>query len=247
MGVTTAAIEADLTTALATIRRAWPREDDPATTRGRRRPPGPRLPGGPGITIRTACAQDLQYWVRAADGDGVAPLPADGLGHDVTAYTGHLLSHARALSGWDYAERMAAELTDHARALEQLTKPPEPTVRLGPCPREIVRPDDTREACGGIVRASTGKPSDVRCPGCGHIDTVEGWQRAIVGELGHVTAEDLAVRLRAIGIRTSADGVRMRVRRGSIPDPVGTDERGRHLWDAEAVLVALMAREKRAG
>lgn len=239
-------LETQIADALRTIRRAWPRHDNPPPPAQRRRPPGPRTPGGPGATLRASIWHDLHYWTRALNNDGIWPLPAEGVTSDIPAITAHLAAGARAISGWEYAPTMADDLSRDAHELDTLTRPPEPAIRLGPCPREVVTTDDRREPCGAIVRAHIDKPSDVRCPGCGHTDTIEGWQRLIVEETPLATADELARRLTRVGIRTTPDGIRMRVKRGVIPGPIDTDEQGRNLWHAEAVVGALLRREQRA-
>ena len=130
--------------------------------------------------------------------------------------------------------------------LEELTSPPRPAVLLGPCPVEVVDEDGTRRPCGTDVRADTERASDVRCPGCLTVDTAEGWARRMKVEPVPVTADVLAVRLLAVGVRTTATGVRMRALRGSLPSPVGYDKRGRALYDTAACLAAVVARERHA-
>lgn len=244
---TTAAIEADLTDALVRIRRAWKRPDAEQERSGGKRPHGPRIPIDLAWFDRTSVAQDIAFWVQAANEAGTARVADDeriDLGN-VDQCAGHLLRHAKALSGWEHAERMAWELERAARSIEALTRAPKPRVPLGACPVEIVATDGTREPCGGEVRADVDKASDVKCPRCGTVDTIEWWQRRILGEVGPVTADGLAVVLRRVGIRTSAAGIRQRVHRGSILPTSARDEQGRMLFDPVQVLAGLAAREAR--
>ena len=237
---TTREIEGDLADALVRIRRAWTHEDDPRASRGSTiaRPPGPKTPGGTSLLIRTAITQDIRYWTRVADEEHIAPIKDQLDSADTQAMCTHLARHAKALSGWTYAERMADELRQHANALENLTRPPAERIPLGHCPRE--RPDGT--TCGAMVRASVDAPSDVRCPGCRHTDTIEAWQRTMVGSLDPETAPELVARLRGIGIRTTERGITQWRWRKVIPDPVGYRD-GQPTWDVEAVIGALMLRE----
>lgn len=246
----TAAVEAQLRDALTRIRRAWPKPDAVQPRERTHRPAGPRVPVSAAWLARRSVVEDLAFWVQAAREDGLAePEPGRtvDLG-DPADCARHLLPHVRALSGWQYADRMLGELLDAVAVLEQLTRPPKPAVLLGPCPVEVPGADGGRGECGGEVRADVDRASDVRCPQCRTVDTIEGWQRRMVGSLGHVTADRLAEVLRRFGIRTTAAGIRQRVHRKSIPSHVDKDAKGRLLYDAEATLAALMAKEaRRAG
>ena len=237
---TTAAIEADLRDSLVRIRRAWTHEDDPRAGRGSSgaRPPGPKTPGGTSFLVRTAITQDVHYWTKVADEEHIAPIEDQLDGADIQAMCSHLVRHAKALSGWAYATRMLDELRQHARALEDLTRPPAERIPLGHCPRE--RPDGS--TCGAMVRASVDAASDVRCPGCRHSDTIEAWQRIMVGSLDPETAPELVARLRGIGIRITERGITQWRWRGVIPNPIGERD-GQPTWDVEAVIGALMLRE----
>ena len=235
-------IEERMRDALVRIRRAWGKEDAPRVTERSRQVPGPVTPLPGSWWTRQAVADDLAYWADAAQHARVIPARDDV---EASATAGHLLVNVDALAGWEWAVEVALDLARGARALELLTRPARPAVKLGPCPVEVVAPDGTRRACGVEVRADVERASDVSCTGCGTVDTAEGWARRMGASTGPVTAEVLAQRLLALGVRTTATGVRLRSRRGSLPSPVGYDRRGRALYDAAACLAAVTAREKR--
>ena len=242
---TTAAIEATIRDHLVRITRAWKRDDAPGT--GNPPAPGyaPRIPLDNAWLTRRAAVEDLAFWVHATDDAGYRILVDNIEPGDVEAYARHLLAHAAALSGWEYAGRLAADLRRTAEGLERITADPKPAVLLGPCPVEVVNADGEREPCGHELRAGHANLDDVRCSRCRTIDTVEGWQRRIIGDGERATADELASRLRALGIRTTATGVRLRAQRGSIPAPIGTDDRGRRIYDVQRTMRAIMAREAR--
>lgn len=246
MSRSTADIEADLRDLLTRCRKAWRRPDahvEPARTS---RQHGPRSLLRHSWVVRQSVTQDVAFWLHAALDADLVDLGEQRIdATDVEAMCSAMLPAARAISGWEHAETMAAELDDAVRALERLTRDRRPAVQLGECTVELVGADGERRPCGGEVRADVDRASDVRCPRCHTVDTIEGWQRRIVGQVGPVTADRLVVILRGVGIRTTSAGIRQRVIRGSIPKPIDVDERGRNLYDATAVLRALMAREHR--
>ena len=235
-------VEGKLRDVLVRIRRAWPRQDEPRVTERSRQVPGPRVPLPAGWLTRDTVAGDLDYWADVAENNGVTPYRD---GRDVIATAGHLLANVDALAAWEWAPELLHDLARGARLLEELTSPPRPAVLLGPCPVEVVDEDGTRRPCGTDVRADTERASDVRCPGCLTVDTAEGWARRMGAASGPVTAEVLAKRLLAVGVRTTATGVRMRSMRGSLPNPVGYDTRGRALYDPTACLAAVVNRQTR--
>ena len=236
---------AELRDALVRIRRAWPKDDVQIVTERSRSVPGPRSLLPVSWWTRQAAADDLTYWADVAEAERVIP-PTGGAPGDAMATAGRLLAHVDALAAWQWGGEAAHDLGKAARALEAMTAPPRPAVKLGPCPVEVVDPDDTRRPCGTEVRADTENASDVRCPGCLTVDTAEGWARRMKVEPVPVTADVLAVRLLAVGVRTSTTGVRLRSLRGSLPNPVGYDKRGRALYDTAACLAAVVARERHA-
>lgn len=242
--MSTAEVEAAIRDACVRIRRAWVREDAPLSRERRERTPGPSVPLDGAWIIRRTVVEELAYWAHAALDDGALSNPPSPIAlGDPLATSGALLADARRLSGWAYGERCAYDLGRVAERIEGLTRDEPPAVLLGPCPVEVVGPDDERTPCGADVRADLDHASDVVCPRCGTVDTVEGWRRRMAADLGHVTAEELARHLRRIGVRTTARGLQQRAHRGTIPAPIGRDDAGRSLWDAEAVMRAFIARE----
>lgn len=247
----TAAIEADLRGSLAAIRRMWPHPDVPPARSSKRPVPGPRPLVTDAWLARQSIIDDLAYWTQTARDDGIA-VPAQRVDlTDPLATTSHLLAHCRALSGWEYAPRMASELRQHEGALRRLTTVPPEGVRLGDCPRPRPITDDdgrrTEVPCSGTIYAAPKEASDVKCPRCGHTTTVEGWRDLMVDDMVPMTAQDLAQVLLRFGVRTTALGIRQRVGRGTIPPPVGEDTRGRALYDPGTTLHALASREARRG
>ena len=230
---------------LVRVRRAWPKPDAPRVTGRSRQAPGSRAPVPGSWWIRQAVEGDLARWCDAAEHATITPR-RETTDRGVVGGAGYLLRHVDALAEWGWADELALDLARAARALEELTDPARPAVKLGPCPVEVVDPDGTRRPCGAEVRADVDAASDVRCPSCLTVDTAEGWARRMRVESGPVTAEVLAVRLLAVGVRTSAEGVRLRASRGSLPAPVGRDGRGRALYDTAACLAAVVARERHA-
>lgn len=228
---------------LGRIRRAWPKDDAVGVNAHSRQVPGPRTLLQAAWLIRDAVEGGLTYWADVAHEHRVTPRRDD---RTVEGTTAHLLANVDALASWEWAVEMADELAMDARRLEELTNPPRPAVRLGPCPVEVVDLDGTRRPCGAEVRADVDRASDVKCGGCLTVDTAEGWARRMRVDPGHVTAEVLAQRLLAVGVRTTATGVRLRALRGSLPGPVGYDKRGRALYDTAACLAAVLAGERHA-
>ena len=233
----------DLRDALVRIRRAWPKDDAAAVTERSRQVPGPRTLLPVQWWTRQAIADDLTYWAQVASENRMTPPCRFS---DVVGVAGHLLANADVLGAWEWGGELTRDMSRNARVLDEMTRPPRPAVLLGPCPVEVVDPDGTRRPCGAEVRADIERASDVECGGCLTVDTAEGWARRMKVEPVPVTADVLAVRLLAVGVRTTATGVRMRALRGSLPSPVGYDKRGRALYDTAACLAAVVARERHA-
>lgn len=243
---TTEQLAESLRASLTSIRRDWRRPDLPSD--GGRGRLGCTSPIPSSQLTRMSIQQDIAFWVQAAinepDGclDGYGKTVDLGVVPDMCAA---LLGGIRNLSGWAYAKRMAGELEDDASALHRLTH--DEGVLLGPCPVEIPHLGDEKpRPCGRDVRAHLDRPSDVRCPGCGTKDTIEGWQRRMVGNQP-VTEHELAQRLIWLGRRVMPATIRQWVSRGIIPPPEGQDEQGRSLYSPEATMRALMARERGEG
>lgn len=226
--------------ALVRIRRAWPKPDAPQVTERSRQVPSSKAPLPPSWFTRQSVADDVAFWADAAANARVIPARKS---RTVMDTAGHLLRHVDALPAWEWADEVERDLSLGARFLEELTNPPRPAVLLGPCPVEVVAEDGLRGPCGAPVRADVEDASDVRCPNCLTVDTAEGWARRMGVDSGPVTADVLASRLLAVGVRTTANGVRLRSLRGSLPKPVGRDKKGRPLYDTAACLAACLAGE----
>lgn len=238
----TSHIEEELRADLTSIRRDWRRPDVDQGEVTRAMPGSTVLLTSAKMT-RMAVQQDLRYWVHALMDDEIGPEP-DGLDlSDVVGMCRHLLQGVREASGWAFVQRYASEVHEHALAMRRLTHR-EGVMLTDSCPVEVVV-GDLRRPCGSVVRMDLEHPSDVRCAGCQTSDTIEGWQRRIVGELGPEPASALVPRLRHIGLRVTESTLRQWAARGVIPGPVGEDDRGRGLYDPRSTMEALLARERR--
>ncbi len=133
---------------------------------------------------------------------------------------------------------------DHAHDLRDIASDPRtwrlayPTstdsLYIGECPLHITTPDGDREVCGTRLRQRADEPL-ITCPGCGAQETVEQWQRWIVGDHdgvvdAYAAAAHLAVRwhrpvdpatVRKWGQRTGSTGVEPL----SEPDPTNSERR----------------------
>lgn len=237
----TAAIEQSIRTDADRIVRAWV-QPDAVLGRGQGSGvAGPRVPLDGAWLTRDAITNELAYWAHAADDEGVAVV-ADGerldMGSPVQT-AGHLRDHARELSGWWYAETLAYDLRKLAGQIEALVRGPKLGSALGPCPVEVVTAEGDRVQCGAQVRQEKGE-AEATCSACGTTETAEGWARLMGVEVGPLTAEVVCARLLSIGIRTTPNGLRMRVARGGIPaSAVSRDARGRLLYDLAQTVTAL--------
>lgn len=249
----TKTVEQTLRAALHTIRRCWTYNDQPSDA-PHRGSPRSIIPGGVPTQVRTACVQDLRFWVAAAVDAGIGE-PPDWVARetdqdDVPRLCGRPPGEVRDLSEWDSVARFESEMVEHAWALRQLTVPPTRLVHIGVCPVQVpaLAGDGHREGsrdCGAVVAADPKRPEKVRCKGCGTVDTVEGWQRRMVGKAWPERASALGVRLRRIGITANPALIRKWASRQEIPAHVGVDAEGFSLYDPAAVVAALINRERR--
>lgn len=248
----TAHTEEELRAVLVQIRRDWTKHDTPQRTT-KSATTGSIAPLPSAWFTRQSVAQTLARWARAAAHDGYA-LPPEGHHINLTdplATTAHLLPHARELSGWEQAPEATRDLQRVAGWLHNLTREPPPGVRLGTCPHPRPVIDDqgrrTNTECGGEIRATHTNASQVRCPTCKRVDTVEAWQHHILGAMGPVPAATLVQLLGNIGIRTSELGIRQRVGRGTISPPQTTREDGEPLYDPRVVIAQIVERDTPSG
>lgn len=236
---------------LATITKAWPHLADPPARAGsgRRTRPGSRIPThSDALSLRAEITHDLAYWCHAlledkSDSRDAGPLDLT----DTPAMLRHLQSHVRWVAGWEYGRRLAFELADHAHDAAVIAWPRDrDAILLGECPNTIGA-DGVPVECGAKVRAFTTNIGDVKCPGCGLSDTVDGWILRIVGDQPLVTAEQLVPILhRRLGVVIKPATVRQWKRRGEIV-AAAVDHRGRDLFDRQHAMVVVTRREARGG
>lgn len=264
--LTTADVATGLRTELATIRRHWPHTFDPphtATGAGPTGVPDSKLPGNDtAISLRAEVTRDLAFWIQAMLDDRpeltptsrrrtLVPIPTLTVTTtwapatitaptvldcgDVIAVCTLLEQEAGWLSGWEHAHRLWDELITLAREVKTLASPPQrDTLPIGECP-----------TCTTVVRAKAHDPGNIRCPGCGTTDTIDGWIIRVVGNEPLVTAEQLVPILhKRMGIVISRNGIRQWVTRQVIPQH-SVDDAGRARFDRKAVFAALTLRDAR--
>ncbi|GAA2037434.1 hypothetical protein GCM10009740_31560 [Terrabacter terrae] len=171
---------------LATIRRHWAHTFDPPRSTGSggsHAVPDSRFPGNDtAISLRAEITRDLAFWVHAYVDDHPDSLDGwvtiDAL--DVERTCRFLAQQGEHLGAWDSGNRLWAELTTLARELRDIAAPKvRDTIPLGECD------------CGTIVRAKAHDPGNIKCRGCGTIDTIDGWTLRIVGHHEPVTIPQL--------------------------------------------------------
>lgn len=191
---------------LATIRRHWPHTFDPPNSGGNGNAhgvPDSRFPGNDtAISLRAEVTRDLAFWLRAVMTDAdLTPtyprrVPVPTLTHTTTWTTHHepatlhldnvpamcviLERQTGWISAWPHGNRLWAELITLAREVRDLASPRvRDTIALGEC------------ECGTTVRAKAHDPGNIKCPGCGTTDTIDGWTLRIVGHHELVTIPQL--------------------------------------------------------
>jgi len=241
---TTADTTHGIKTALTTIRRNWSATRDPARPGGttHHTPPTSRPPGNTNaISLRAEVTRDLAYWCHAWLDHHPNAIPAGQTLHcdDVPAMTRFLEQQAQAISGWTYAQRLWAELEDHARDIRNLAAPKHrTTMYVGDCPNPIGT-GPAALLCGTRIRANAANPGSVRCRGCGLTDTIDGWILRMVGHEKPVTIPQLVPILhRRLGIVVHERTLRRWYRRGDLVRVAGTEQTPR--FDRRAVLAVAM-------
>ena len=246
---TTTDLATTLKAAAATLTKAWPLLHNPPRPGGvrTRTVPGSRLPGnGEALSLRVELVRDLAFWLHAILDDQPDALTQAGLttvhAADVPAALAVVTANAAWLSGWEHGNRLACELTDHAKDARRIAWPKvSDTIALGDCPNPIGT-DKAAPPCGTAVRASAVKPGDIRCRGCGLTDTIDGWMLRIVGNEPLVTAEQLIPLLRKrMGIVATRATIRGWKHRTVIHSAGVVD--GVTVYDRHAVFAALAHHE----
>lgn len=219
---------------------------------------------------------DLAHWARVVlqtvvDGEGHRmdwTLPDDDTQPlALAAFVSHWAERLTALDHLE-AELCAEELTKHGRRLKSLALPDRRDwIPIGDCPITVADANGNSVECGHQVRAYdqvqdasvwTSDTTDagrkieriqfIRCPGCGHEDTLAWWMSQIVGNPEAkplVTADELiSVVARDLGHILTHATIRQWVHRNQIPK-AGKDAKGRNLYD-HAIVVALIREGKAA-
>lgn len=228
---------------LATIQKALPYLVDVVGSGGHTSSSGygSRIPLNlPAFSLRAEIDRDLVFWagsIRREHPDHPTPLGGDLLGY--------LRRHAFWAAEWTYGRRLAYELEDLARDARNLAWPRSDQMLLGTCPNTIGA-DGEAVTCGAPIRVRQDKPGDIRCPGCGLTDTVDGWLLRIVPDASKpVTAEQLVPLLRRrLGVTVAPSTIRQWKRRGEIV-AIGVDEQGRDLFDRHHAFLVVTRRDGR--
>lgn len=186
----------------------------------------------------------LQGWCRVVieDFDVTAVIPH---GHDVQGMCTFLERWARHMTGHEAADDFAEEIHGAAVKVLRRAKPKRKDwMGIGICP---LRNDETREQCGGSVRAypdaDTGE-SWATCQSCGTKAVVSWWEREIFGPEAStlVTAEELLLFVRhEFGKVVGQSTIRKWVEREWITS-AGKSQSGKALYDKAVVAYALQRR-----
>ena len=220
---TPAEIRTETTAALATIRRAWPLLHNPTRTAGAtRNPPASRPPVRTDtLSLIEEIARDLGFWVRALIEDDTEGDPQGLNLADAMGCARYLTERATFIGEWEYGNRLAMELAEHARDAKAMAWPKRPSILLGQCTNRIGVNGDTT-TCGTAVRAHMDNPGNVKCRGCGRTDTIDGWMLTIVADMRPVTIPQLVPLLyKRLGIVISARTLQRMHRAGQLPIPQG--------------------------
>lgn len=240
---------------LDTIRKAWPLLHDPtaAASAGIRTVPGskPPTPIDP-LSLIAEITRDLTFWttsvLEAHPVVGAERADHEGLQlGDPMGCARWLAASVDWISSWEpYGNRCAMELLEHAEEARRIAWPRRPAMLLGECPRHVAR-DGHRETCGTKLRYHAELDGQVKCLGCGHIDTIDGWLLAIVGDEKPVSIPQLVPLLkRRLGVVITPRTLQRWHRDGLLPAPVdGSD--GKPLFDRRDIYPTVLALTGREG
>lgn len=242
-------LELDLADACWTIAINWA-----ASLHGRRETPGVGYVRGtreaplpvPVTTLddRAQCTARLASWSQLVLEERHLETHLDGL--NAIALTRFITTHAQWLATHEAGTEAAREITDSARKIARLARPERRDyVVIGNCPRTVASPQGEPVPCGTKVRAYPEK-NIIKCPGCGHEDTLAWWESQIVPNLEDkelLTASELAVFLhRTAHEVVTEDQIRQWAARGYIRRH--GRERNRTLYNRVAVLTFATRRTK---
>jgi hypothetical protein len=203
--------------------------------RGTKEPPPPVALST--LDDRAECCARLAGWALVVIDERELHPKLDGL--DAVMLARFVDTHA----GW-FAEHpagldVARELADSARKIERLARPERRDyVVIGECPRTVASAEGEQVVCGRLVRAYPEK-NIIKCPGCGHEDTLAWWESVIVPNLEDkplLTVGELVMVLhRRTGRQIPEGTIRQWASTGHIRRH-GKDKRGRTLYDRVAVV-----------
>lgn len=206
------------------------------------------------VSLRRFATDVLNGWSRVVQEDRpvTTALPD---GSHVPGMAKFLTIHAQWLSGHDSAEDVVEELQKVANKVTAITNPTRKEwISLGSCPIECeFDPAAGLEVCGGQVRAwprAEDREGEcmARCQRCGTEAVASWWERQMFTdpELRQwLTDAELVPFLHStFGVVVKEATIRQWVRR-EVLKPSGTDDRGRRLFNREAVVYAMDRKIKR--
>lgn len=190
-------------------------------------------PGAERMEARSSIRATLVSLCRVVAEERGITLPADSV-QGMARFIG---KHSLWLAAHHAADEHAHDLRDIAsdpRTWRLAYPTSSDALYIGECPLHVTTPEGDREVCGTRLRQRCDEPL-ITCPGCGTRETVEQWQRWIVGNHdgvvdAYAAAAHLAVRwhrpvdpatVRKWGQRTNTTGVEPL----SEPDPTDPDRR----------------------
>lgn len=206
------------------------------------------------VSLRRFATDVLNGWSRVVMEDRpVTKALPDGA--SVPSMAAFLDVHAQWMSGHEAADDCRDELADVARKVRTIAAPTRKEwISLGSCPVEAeFDPERGIETCGGQVRAwprAEDREGEVmaRCQRCGTEAVASWWERQMFTdpELRQwLTDAELVPFLHStFGIVVKEATIRQWVRR-DVLKPSGTDDRGRRLFNREAVVYAIDLKIKR--
>lgn len=242
-------LEVDLAEACWTIAADWD-----ASLHGKRETPGVGFVRGtreaplpvPVATLddRAQCTSRLASWSALVLEERALESHLDSL--NAVALARFIGTHAQWLASHEAGPEAAREIGDSARKIARLAHPERRDyVVIGDCPRTVASPEGEPVQCGAKVRAYPEK-NIIKCPGCGHEDTLAWWEAQIVPSLEDktlLTASELAVFLhRTAREVVTEEQIRQWAARGYIRRH--GRERNRTLYNRAAVLAFVTERTK---
>jgi hypothetical protein len=203
--------------------------------RGTKEPPPPVALST--LDDRAECCSRLSGWAHVVMDEQDLHPTLDG--NDAVGLARFVDTHASWFAEHPAGMDVARELADSARKIERLARPERRDyVVIGECPRTVASAEGEQVVCGAMVRAYPEK-NIIKCPGCGHEDTLAWWESVIVPNLEDkplLTVAELVMLLHQKTGRQIPEGtIRQWATTGHIKRH-GKDAKGRTLYDRAAVL-----------